>query len=324
MGSRWNAVQATRHAHLQQPLAAKPSHLVRDGTAEHGPIRKRGRHLAAGDCNGSGRDRLGACPRSRMGIHQRFRCRLTAGHASMSRCPAALLTIGLWIAAGGMGTGQTTAGGPALASQSASGGDVVRLPPVGEVAAADGAAAVDPARAAPPLVPVADGELDRIEGELKKLAWKKGDFTVTPYAWLTASGVYETTPSPQWGVHGLRFARTGQRRRRLVFRRQVDPAGPDRRRAGRMPVARRQAGRWHRVRLPGPTRAAQPARRALPPRLHRGETRRLPPFDRPGLGGDFTPLPRHAHVRARLGRRQSGLPQGDGAGRARTLPCATI
>jgi hypothetical protein len=34
--------------------------------------------------------------------------------------------------------------------------------------------------------------LDEIKGEMKKLVWKKGDFTITPYGYLWGTTVYET------------------------------------------------------------------------------------------------------------------------------------
>jgi hypothetical protein len=67
--------------------------------------------------------------------------------------------------------------------------DPVRLPAVDAtqtgMADAPGAAAPQPGQ----------GDyftLDELRGEMKKLAWKKGDFTITPYGWLWGNTVYST------------------------------------------------------------------------------------------------------------------------------------
>ncbi len=67
-------------------------------------------------------------------------------------------------------------------SLSATANDVSRLPAIGDIA---GMPVPEPA-AVPP---------DEIAAEVKKLLWKKGDFTITPYGAITASGIYETSQS---------------------------------------------------------------------------------------------------------------------------------
>ncbi len=60
-------------------------------------------------------------------------------------------------------------------------------------------AAPDPAYAAAAAAPPAAQDeyytLDELKAEMKKLVWKKGDFTIIPYAWLWANMVYETERS---------------------------------------------------------------------------------------------------------------------------------
>jgi hypothetical protein len=51
-----------------------------------------------------------------------------------------------------------------------------------------------------PYAPNTQGEpqyftLDQLKGEMKKLVWKKGDFTITPYGYLWGNMVYETERS---------------------------------------------------------------------------------------------------------------------------------
>jgi hypothetical protein len=82
-----------------------------------------------------------------------------------------------------------------------------RLPSVDGVVPASMQTPVAPAPPAPAFpstvmspAPLAPDEadyftLDELKAEMKKLAWRKGDFTITPYAWLWATAVYETERS---------------------------------------------------------------------------------------------------------------------------------
>ena len=55
--------------------------------------------------------------------------------------------------------------------------------------------ATEAAYAPQPMPPADQGDyytMDELRGEMKKLAWKKGDFTITPYGYLWGNTVYST------------------------------------------------------------------------------------------------------------------------------------
>jgi hypothetical protein len=90
------------------------------------------------------------------------------------------------------------------ASTSTDQSPVKPLPPVKETAVSPptGAAPEAPSPPAPqPSLPQSAEPqedyytLDQLKGEMKKLVWKKGDFTITPYGYLWAATTYETERS---------------------------------------------------------------------------------------------------------------------------------
>ncbi len=75
------------------------------------------------------------------------------------------------------------------------------LPPVTQTATSPSAGAA-PEAPSPPVTQASESKLtapqedyytlDQLKGEMKKLVWKKGDFTITPYGYLWGATTYET------------------------------------------------------------------------------------------------------------------------------------
>ena len=180
-----------------------------------------------------------------------------------------------------------------------------------------------PASSSNNLAPAAgDGDyftLAELQAEMKKLAWKKGDFSIVPYGFLWGNMVYasaRTTP----GSYTLYVpSATLAARERVRGRRPQHAAGLRRRRPAdpllQLRAKRRQGGdRLPEQRAEHREQGHHPA----PPCLLGSEGRGVPPPVRADVGRDLAVVPRHVDVLGGLGRRQHRLPPG--AVPRRTVP----
>ena len=169
-----------------------------------------------------------------------------------------------------------------------------------------------------PIVPPAEDTytLDELRTEMKKLVWKKGDFSITPYGYLWANTVYETERSnngdytlwvyspqdiTQAGAAGQPSYHVDARNTRLG----TDILGPRLACFGDC-ANRRQGG----IRFSGQCFGTHRKQRlgAAPSCLPGSEKRRVPPPGRPDMGRHLPVESQLDHVFGVLGCRQHRLP----------------
>ena len=140
--------------------------------------------------------------------------------------------------------------------------------------------------------------LEELKGEMKKFAWTKGDFTITPYGILWPNMVYSTerTNSGTYTLYVL-SASTGPEHEFIVDARTtrlgLDVSGAEDRVSQLCPERRPRGNRFPEpIALDG-KQADDPA----PPCLRRSEGRGFPALGRPDMGRYFAFDARRAQLR---------------------------